>query len=317
VSVMLSDAIRPQLRAALDLYALGLSVIPIHHPGAPLPNHLPATATGKAPLTRWEAYRSRGATPEELHMWFDVDEPRNLGVVCGRVSGIVVVDCDDEDALQVAADCLPATPVRTITSKGAHLFFRYPDDAAPSEVFGNKTGVYLGGLKYRIDIRADAGYVVAPPSVHATGVEYIAPERWSAAFVRMPMLTAGELRALYREPERRGATVTTLPPGSFSGDAVERARRYFAKVPPAIEGCGGDHATFVQACRAIRDFGLSDAEALDVLRDWNNRCVPPWSERELATKLANATRYGKGATGTRLVAPAPVPHGRTGSQCSR
>src|SRR5688572_15587908 len=128
--------VRPQYQAAGDLAALGLYVIPIHHPGAALPGHLTAKAAGKAPLVRWDRYQVRRPTDAELRAWFDVDALRNFGVVCGRVSGVVVVDCDDEDAREIAADCLPATPVRTITAKGAHLFYRYPADAAAGETFG-------------------------------------------------------------------------------------------------------------------------------------------------------------------------------------
>jgi hypothetical protein len=288
---------RSQLLTALDLAALGLSVIPIHHPGSSDP--MPINRVGKAPLVEWDAYKSRRPSPGELRAWFDTDAPRNFGVVCGRVSGIVVVDCDDEDALRMAEDCLPSTPVRTLTSKGAHLFYRYPVDALPDQAFGNKTGVYLGGLKYRIDLRGDRGYVVVPPSVHASGVEYTAPEPWMDAFEYMPTIPAGELQALYREPAK--AAHVSRPVVSCSGDALEQARRYFARVPPAVEGRGGDHHTFVQACRAIRDFGLSEWDALDVLREWNQRCSPPWSERDLLAKLQGAMRYGNGAVGTKVV----------------
>lgn len=297
----MSTEIRPQLREALELYALGLSVIPLHHPGSSV--RMPLNRIGKAPLIEWDAFKSRRATPEELHAWFDVDDPRNFGVVCGRVSGVVVIDCDDEDALAAAEDCLPATPVRTVTSKGAHLFFGYPDDADPGETFGNKAGVYLGGLRYRVDLRADAGYVVVSPSVHASGVEYGCPEPWPSAFARLPMLHAAELRALYREPARRAPVAASRPVAVRTGDALEQARRYFARVPPAIEGCGGDHFTFVQACRAIRDFGLSEWEALDVLGEWNQRCVPPWSESDLLVKLRGAYKYGNGAVGSKVSTP--------------
>ena len=125
----LAVALRPQLRAALELSALGLAVIPLHHPGSRI--RVPEDRSGKKPLIEWDDFKARRPTPEELHAWFDIDDPRNLGVVCGRVSGVVVIDCDDEDALGAAEDCLPATPVRTVTAKGSHLFFGYPEDAQP------------------------------------------------------------------------------------------------------------------------------------------------------------------------------------------
>jgi hypothetical protein len=43
----------------------------------------------------------------------------------------------------------------------------------------------------------------------------------------------------------------------------------------------------------VRGFALSDEEALAVLSEWNLRCEPPWTERELRDKIARARRYGK------------------------
>src|SRR3954447_2508416 len=74
--------------------------------------------------------------------------------------------------------------------------------------------------------------------------------------------------------------------------AMERARRYIAAVPPAISGQHGDVHTFRVCCRVVRGFALADAEALELLRDWNSRCEPPWAERELIDKLSRARRYG-------------------------
>lgn len=75
--------------------------------------------------------------------------------------------------------------------------------------------------------------------------------------------------------------------------ALERARRYLAKVPPAVSGQHGDVHTFRVCCRLVRGFALSDREALHVLAAWNERCQPSWSERDLADKVARARRYGR------------------------
>ena len=77
-----------------------------------------------------------------------------------------------------------------------------------------------------------------------------------------------------------------------SSDRAERARRYLAAVPPAIEGQHGDLHTFRMCCRLVRGFALTDADALRLLTEWNERCQPPWSERELQDKLRHARRYG-------------------------
>jgi hypothetical protein len=78
-----------------------------------------------------------------------------------------------------------------------------------------------------------------------------------------------------------------------TADAVARARHYTAAIPPAIAGEHGDVHTFRVCCRVVRGFALTDNDALSVLRDWNSRCVPPWSERDLVNKVTRARRYGR------------------------
>jgi len=74
---------------------------------------------------------------------------------------------------------------------------------------------------------------------------------------------------------------------------LERARRYLAALPPAIAGSHGDLHTFRVCCRLVRGFALDDGEALTLLQQWNCRCQPPWTDRELEQKIASARRYGR------------------------
>jgi hypothetical protein len=80
-------------------------------------------------------------------------------------------------------------------------------------------------------------------------------------------------------------------------DVLERARRYVARIEPAVAGQHGDLHTFKVCCRVVRGFGLTDDEALAVLSEWNFRCIPPWSERELRDKVVRARRYGREQVG--------------------
>lgn len=95
----------------------------------------------------------------------------------------------------------------------------------------------------------------------------------------------------------RGPHPAVLPRG---GDIVERARSYLRALPPAIEGERGDAHTFRVCCRVARGFGLDDDQAIDALADWNERCVPPWSEQQLRAKLDHARRYGREPIGALL-----------------
>lgn len=81
---------------------------------------------------------------------------------------------------------------------------------------------------------------------------------------------------------------------------LERAKRWMEKRDPAIEGAGGDQHTYTTACAMVIDFALSEADALEAMREWNARCVPPWPDEGLRTKIAHAAKYGTGQLGSAL-----------------
>lgn len=74
---------------------------------------------------------------------------------------------------------------------------------------------------------------------------------------------------------------------------VERAEAYLSQVPPAVAGQYGDLHTFQTCCRVVRGFALDDDQAFAVLADWNARCQPPWTERQLLQKIRSARRNGR------------------------
>lgn len=90
------------------------------------------------------------------------------------------------------------------------------------------------------------------------------------------------------------ATVASTDPAL----ANRRAADYLVRrAPLAVEGAAGDHTTFAVAAK-VRDYGVAEADALELLLDhWNDRCSPPWSPEELARKIANAYRYGQNSPG--------------------
>ncbi len=65
----------------------------------------------------------------------------------------------------------------------------------------------------------------------------------------------------------------------MSGDAQRLARRYLAECPPALSGQGGHNQTFKVACVLAHGFMLKRDEALVLLREYNQRCQPAWSEK--------------------------------------
>jgi KaiC/GvpD/RAD55 family RecA-like ATPase len=68
-----------------------------------------------------------------------------------------------------------------------------------------------------------------------------------------------------------------------------RASRYIARMPEAISGSGGHNATWQVAVALARGFGLSESQTLAILwNEYNPRCQPQWSEKELRHKARQA-----------------------------
>lgn len=76
---------------------------------------------------------------------------------------------------------------------------------------------------------------------------------------------------------------------SLVSEKVERASRYLATMEPAIAGSDGHGTTFRVACKMVLGFDLDQSTAFALLwSDYNPRCVPPWSEKELRHKVEQA-----------------------------
>ena len=68
----------------------------------------------------------------------------------------------------------------------------------------------------------------------------------------------------------------------------DRASRYVARMEAAVAGSGGHDALFSVACALVHGFSLGEGDAMAILSEYNLRCAPPWSDRELAYKLRSA-----------------------------
>lgn len=75
---------------------------------------------------------------------------------------------------------------------------------------------------------------------------------------------------------------------------THRIDGYLEKIPAAVSGSGGHSQTFAVAKILLFGFGLSNDDALVFLRRYNQRCQPPWSEKELVHKIKSARKFGPG-----------------------
>jgi hypothetical protein len=141
------------IETARKLVSKGVSVIPLW-PKAKNPA-----------ISEWAEYQTRRPTDEELVQWFR-DSDRNLGIVTGAISGLVVVDEDwDKGGKDTAEKMGVSSPVQVLTGRdggGRHNYFKHPGGTVQNRV----------SLGPGLDVRGDGGYVVAPPSVHESGRRY-------------------------------------------------------------------------------------------------------------------------------------------------
>jgi len=136
------------LNHALKYHDMGLSVIPIR--------------PDKKPYIPWTDFQTRPPTPEEIKQWWTRWPKANIGIVTGPLSGVLVIDCDSEEAYRKIQELLPDSFITCIakTPRGYHIYLFYPK----GEHIGNAAGIMPG-----VDIRGEGGYIIAPPSVNGEG----------------------------------------------------------------------------------------------------------------------------------------------------
>jgi hypothetical protein len=224
-------------------------------------------------------WRKYATTNEEVIAKWWAEKPYNIGVLG---AGLIVVDVDvknDKPGLLSYAELELPTDTLTVRtpSRGLHYYFTGPDT-------DNKAGLAPG-----IDIRSFKGYVVAPGSVTAKGVYSVEHD--------LPLLPAPESLVTrcgaprQREKIETNHELDTDTATVLATDWLERS------APLAVEGDSGDQTTYAVACK-LRDFGLSEDHALDLLLDhWNDRCSPPWEPDELTVKIENAFEFAQNPAG--------------------
>jgi hypothetical protein len=159
------------LDAALAYAARGWPVFPLHNPtktGCSC-GHADCTDRGKHPrINDWPHIAT--TDPEQIRRWWTRWRGANIGLLTGSRSGLVVIDIDPRNGgdltlgdLEAEHGKFPDTVEAQTGGGGRHLLHQYPegDVRCGTDVLGPG-----------IDIKAEGGYIVAPPSLHASGLRY-------------------------------------------------------------------------------------------------------------------------------------------------
>ena len=256
--------VAPGLRAARTYLAMGWSVIPVR-PG------------DKRPLIPWAPYQTRQATPTEVEVWFRRWPGANLALVTGAVSGIVVIDVDPRhggasglEQMERERGALPPTVEARSGGGGRHLYLRHPGHAVR-----NRAGMWPG-----VDLRGDGGYIIAPPSVHASGSPYV----WTRSPGTVALATAPDWLAV-----RPLATPGPRPVAHWRSLAANGA----------AARTRNDSVASLAGHLLAR--GVDPEVVRELLLGWNTaRCRPPLDDGEVVRTVDSILRtHRRAGTGER------------------
>jgi hypothetical protein len=206
----------------------GLSVIPIdHRTKRPYGPSLPKGEDGKP---TWKQFQERLPEDRELKAWFGSGKVKAMAIVCGAISGgLLVIDFDVpgyfEEWKEMAGNLVDGLPVQRTGGGGYQVFVRCPEPGRNAQLAWHPNEKEVSGREIAIETRGDGGYVLVPPSLHPSGGVYA----WRAGGPdSIPMVSQAQADALLaaarkldRAPytkmeleaqERQAAAAKTTPP---------------------------------------------------------------------------------------------------------
>lgn len=245
----------------------------------------------KLPLIKTGTDHAANAStdPEQIARWLRRWPGCGIGMPTGAASGTVVIDVDrkhdGKTLLAELEDALCPLPrdrtVRT-QSGGLHIYCAHPDDGRrvlTSAGDRSPLGRLLCG-RAGIDVRADGGIVVLPPSL---GYHWLRDE--DEPLPPLPPLWLAAIRGAGLPPPPVRPHPTLRRDGEHRWSPPERG--------PAIVEPGRNAALYHRGAM-LKLSGATHGELLNDLLAVNAaRCVPPLTEREV-TKIARSAMRATG-----------------------
>jgi hypothetical protein len=250
-------------------------------------------------------YRERllQANRSGYNIYFTVNETDLKGRKTENIKRVraFFVDDDKNQVTDEMVACLPPS-MKVLTKRGPH-FYWLVSDAKLDDFTAVQTQLaqHFGtdaAIKDLPRVMRVPGLIRHPKKDEGQSVVklvYAHPERRYRveevvkAFPAAEVLEAQHIQGSEHAGVSKGQEDVRRPAASW---IVKLAESYVANVPGAVEGKSGDNTTFALAAKLTRYFGLSQRQALTILKTWNASCLPPWSEAELIQKIGNGWRYG-------------------------
>jgi len=239
----------PMLKAALAYAKKGKQIFPIK-------------PRGKAPLTP-HGFKDATMDPQHIRSWWTQWPEANIGMPTGKGSRVVVLDVDPRNGgtdsfyrLQEKYGRIPDTSSQKTGGQGTHFLFEYPTGES---IRSTTLNGYSG-----LDIKADGGYILLPPSWTQH------PYSWVDTLIKP----------------------APLPPWLLDL-IVERSRSSAEPLPDTIP-VGKRNKNLASLAGSMRHRGSSPDAILAAIKVENMRCEEPLSEDELWKIAQSIGKYSPG-----------------------
>lgn len=264
------------LDEALRYAAAGIPVFPLHwvkqDGNCSCRQGALCQAKGKHPrIKNWNEEATTDAA--KIKAWWEKAPSANIGIPMGEKSGLVALDVDTrhggDSSLALLVDefaALPNTITATTGGGGKHYIFKYTEELALKNVVGFRDG---------LDIRTQGGMIVAAPSIHHSGNQYM----WDSGKSPFEMQAADMPAWLVEEIRKVGTKITVKK------KATEHTLR-----KKISEGSRNNHLTSLAG--ALRRKGIGEDGIVATLRAENrDRLDPPLDDETVVAIAKSITRY--------------------------
>ena len=221
----------------------------------------PCRAGSKKPITE-HGFKDATTDTMTLNRWWNDRIVCNVAIATGRPSGLFVIDVDSHKPGCEFSDLarLPKTYTVKTASGGQHFYFRLPHGTTLRS--GNDK---LGRF---VDVKADGGYVLAPPSAFNGGLYRLAIE---VPLASAPNWLLRRLLSLPQQPEggrTEGGGISSV----LSVLSVQSVTQAVSMSLPSREHA--NHVALFKLARALKAFEistgalLSPAQKSAAFQDW-------------------------------------------------
>jgi hypothetical protein len=249
---------------------------------------------GKHPITP-NGFRDATTDPATVKRWHEKYPLANWGARTGDIqdggSGFVVVDIDLKSGGPATWEQLReehSAPLQTVTVRtgggGTHLFFKYPS----GHMIKSSTGAWAG-----IDIRANGGYVLIPPSITSQRYTF----ELNPTETEIEELPDWILSKLDGHPRNAEVTETTSIQASDPETAADNLRVAMSALNALKKERADNYQEWLEVGMSLYSLGQEGLVAWDTWSKQSEKyepgtCAQKWATFTPALQTANKITFG-------------------------